>query len=195
LASDTRNDLLASIEQDTMRMTRFLGNIMDMTRLESGQIVPNLEPVDLRDAVEEALARVPSMWQVSVDLPDDLPPVWADAMLLEQVLVNILENATKYSPTGAQVRIAAAASTQSVRIGIADEGVGIPQSDLPHVFDSFYRAHRGDRTVPGTGLGLAIARGLTEAMGGTIVALSPRLEEEIGEMPGTEIVLTLKRAP
>ena len=89
------------------------------------------------------------------------------------MLVNLLENAAKYGPDGGLVRVSARAQGARVRVCVADEGRGIPAEDLPHVFDSFYRARREDRTVPGTGLGLAIARGLTEAMGGTIEARSP----------------------
>jgi two-component system sensor histidine kinase KdpD len=172
-------------------MTRFLSNIMDMTRLETGEIVPRLESVMLANLVDEALARVSGLGQVAIDLPTDLPAVCADPALLEQVLVNLLENAAKYGPDGGLVRISATASAGHLRISIADEGPGISAEDLPHVFDSFYRARRGDRVVPGTGLGLAIARGLTESMGGSIEARSPRPDLPRNGAPGTRVDLIL----
>jgi two-component system sensor histidine kinase KdpD len=191
LPAPARADLLASIEEDTVRMTRFLSNIMDMTRLETGEIVPRLESVMLANLVDEALARVSGLGQVAIDLPTDLPAVCADPALLEQVLVNLLENAAKYGPDGGLVRISATASAGHLRISIADEGPGISAEDLPHVFDSFYRARRGDRVVPGTGLGLAIARGLTESMGGSIEARSPRPDLPRNGAPGTRVDLIL----
>jgi two-component system sensor histidine kinase KdpD len=189
-----RADLLESIEEDTVRMTRFLTNIMDMTRLETGEVSPRLEAVGVRDLVELAASRVPGLAHVAIDIPDGLPAVSADPALLEQVLVNLLENAAKYAPDGGLVRVSARAEGMRVRVCVADEGRGISPEDLPHVFDSFYRARREDRTVPGTGLGLAIARGLTEAMGGTIEARSPRPDAPRDGAPGTVMEILLREA-
>jgi two-component system sensor histidine kinase KdpD len=212
LPAGARLDLLASIEQDTVRMTRFLANIMDMTRLETGEVAPRLEAVSLTDVLDLAMDRVPGLPHVALDMAPDLPPVRADPPLLEQVLVNVLENAAKYGPPGSLVRISAFVGRAAPRIGfrdpqeardgadqvhvaISDEGPGIPAGDLPRIFDSFYRARREDRTVPGTGLGLAIARGLTEAMGGTITARSPRPDAARDGAPGTMIELVFKALP
>jgi two-component system sensor histidine kinase KdpD len=189
-----RADLLASIEEDTVRMTRFLANIMDMTRLETGEIAPRLESVALADLADEAIGRVPGLGHVAMDVPPDLPALRADPALLEQVLVNVLENAAKYGPDGGLVRLSAHASRAGIHISVADEGPGIPPEDQPHVFDSFYRARRGDRVVPGTGLGLAIARGLVEAMGGSISARSPRPDMPRDGNPGTRIDIILPAA-
>ncbi len=193
LDDPTRRDLLAAIEEDTARMARFLGNVMDMTRLESGQITPRADPCILAHAVEGARARVPAAVIATADIPAALA-VTADPVLLEQVLVNVLDNAVRYAPPGSPLALRATAGGDTVSLTVADEGAGIPPAELELVFDSFYRARRGDRTAPGTGLGLAIARGLVEAMGGTINAASPRARTTTG-LPGTEITIRLPRAP
>jgi two-component system sensor histidine kinase KdpD len=174
LTPETRADLLAAIEDDTARMSRFLDNITDMTRLESGEIAPTLVRTDPEEIVEAALARLRHAAEIRIALPKDLPPVLADPALLEQVVFNILDNAVKYAPDTPHIRISASAQDGRVLLRIEDAGIGIAAEDLPHVFDSFYRARRGDRVAAGTGLGLAIARGLIEAMGGSIAAVSPR---------------------
>jgi two-component system sensor histidine kinase KdpD len=189
LDETTREDLLRSIEDDTERMTRFLSNIMEMTRLESGEITPRRLTVDLAEVVDAAIARTPGPPEVFVSLPPGQTTVAADPALLEQVLVNVLDNAVKYAPPGSPITISAEAAPLTTTLRIADQGFGIAENDLPHVFDSFYRALRGDRTAPGTGLGLAIARGLVDAMGGSIDAISPRPDGS----PGTVIVLRLPR--
>ena len=194
LPAATRADLLASIEEDTARMTRFLANIMDLTRLESGQVSPRLEPVDTAEVVEAAIARVPGAAHFAVSAPTPPPQALADPALLEQVLVNLLENAVKYAPAGSHAAIRLSEDARDIRIAVADEGVGIATTDLPHVFDSFRRATRGDAVAPGTGLGLAIARGLVEAMGGRIDAVSPRPDVPRDASPGTVVTLRLPKA-
>ncbi len=187
-------DLLASIVQDTERMTKFLANIMEMARVETGEISARRERLLLTDSIEAAIARLPAAMYAGINI---LPPasyVLADPTLLEQVLVNILDNATKYAPEGSRISVTAARAGANVVIKIADEGVGIPGADLPHVFDSFFRATRGDRVAPGTGLGLAIAKAFTEAMGGSISATSPRLDLPADGLPGTVISVTLPAA-
>ena len=194
LAPGTRTDLLTSIEEDTERMARFLANIMDLTRLESGQVQPRLAAVAVADIVEAAIARVPGAAFVSVSLPDPPPFVMADAALLEQALVNVLDNAMKYAPGGSLPTVRITKAAGKVTIAVADEGVGIRPDDLPHVFDSFYRARRGDSVAPGTGLGLAIARGLVEATGGEITAQSPRADRAADAAPGTVVTLRVPAA-
>jgi two-component system sensor histidine kinase KdpD len=191
----TRADLLRSVEDDTERMARFLANILDMTRLETGEITPRIVAVALPEVVEAAIARVPGTAHVGVDLPEDLPRAVADPTLLEQVLVNLLDNAVKYSPPGGLISVSGRLAGDRVSLSVTDEGIGIAPDDLPYVFDSFYRARRQDRVGPGTGLGLAIARGLMEAVGGTIEAQSPRPNAPADGAPGTVITLTLPVAP
>jgi two-component system sensor histidine kinase KdpD len=187
----TRDDLLRSIEDDVGRMARFLANILDMTRLETGEIAPRIGAVALAEVVEAAITRVPGTAHVGVNLSSDLPRAVADPALLEQVLVNLLDNAVKYSPAGGIISVSGRLVGDRVALSVVDEGIGIAPDDLPYVFDSFYRARRQDRVGPGTGLGLAIARGLMEAMGGTIEAQSPRPDAPADGAPGTMITLTL----
>ena len=118
----------------------------------------------------------------------------ADPALLEQVLVNVLDNAVKYAPEGSRISISGLRQGAKVVVNVADEGVGIPPDELGAVFDSFFRATRGDRVAPGTGLGLAIAKAFTEAMGGSIRAMSPRLDLPADGLPGTIISMELLAA-
>ncbi len=194
LTVETRSDLLAAIEDDTARMTRFLDNITDMTRLDSGEIVPMLAAVDVGEIVQDAYARLHQAADLDNDVPADLPAVMADPALLEQIIFNILDNAAKYARGRPRIHVHAELLDGRVRIAIADGGIGITAEDLPHVFDSFYRAHHGDRVAAGTGLGLAIARGLIEAMGGSVTATSPRPDLLPGEAPGTVVTLELPAA-
>jgi two-component system, OmpR family, sensor histidine kinase KdpD len=190
----TRIDLLASITQDTGRMTKFLSNIMEMARVETGEINARRDRLQLAEIVEAAVARIPGAMYTGVNIADDATHVLADSALLEQILVNILDNAVKYSPEGSRIAISARRSGSKIAISIADEGVGIPAEDLPNIFDSFFRATRGDRVAPGTGLGLAIAKAFTEAMGGSIRAQSPRPDLPADGAPGTVITVELPAA-
>ncbi len=190
----TRADLLASITQDTARMTKFLANIMDMARVEAGGLTVRQERVKLEEVVEAAIARVSGALYTRVNILPDAAYVQADPALLEQVIVNLLDNAVKYSPPDSHIRISAMREGNKLRIGVADSGVGIAPNELDAVFDSFFRASRGDRVAPGTGLGLAIAKAFTEAMGGTIKAQSPRTDLPADGMPGTIINVELPAA-
>jgi two-component system sensor histidine kinase KdpD len=190
----TRADLLASIAQNTGRMTKFLANIMEMARVETGEISAKRQRVALADVIEAAVARVAGAMYAGVNIAADAGFALADPALLEQVIVNILDNAVKYSPEGSRIAVTALRSGGHVVLKISDEGVGIPADDLPHVFDSFFRATRGDRVAPGTGLGLAIAKAFTEAMGGAIRAQSPRIDLPADGLPGTVIAIELPAA-
>ncbi len=165
--------LVATIQEEAERLNRFIGNLLDMTRLESGAIAPHAEAVDLADLVGSALrraAKVLSGRKIDLDFATDLPMLKVDAVLFEQVLFNLLDNAAKYTPAGSTVRVRAYQQAGTVKIEIADEGDGIPAKDLELIFDKFYRVHAADNKRAGTGLGLAICRGFVEAMGGTIAA-------------------------
>jgi two-component system sensor histidine kinase KdpD len=194
LDESTRADLLASIRQDTERMTKFLSNITEMARVETGEINPRRERVQLTEIIEAAIARVTGALYASVNVADAAQYVLADPALLEQIFVNILDNAAKYAPEGSRIAITGRRNLGHVVISVADEGVGIAAADLPHVFDSFFRATRGDRVAPGTGLGLAIAKAFCEAMGGSIRAQSPRLDLPADGAPGTVISVEIPAA-
>jgi two-component system, OmpR family, sensor histidine kinase KdpD len=194
LDAATRADLLASITQDTGRMTKFLANIMEMARVETGEINARKERLTLAEIIETAITRVPGAMYAGLNIADDAAHVIADPALLEQILVNILDNAVKYAPEGSRITVTARRHAGRIAISVADEGVGIPAADLPHVFDSFFRATRGDRVAPGTGLGLAIAKAFAEAMGGGIRATSPRLDLPADGAPGAIITVELPAA-
>ena len=166
-------DLLATIIDESERLNRFIANLLDMTKLESGAISPNVALHDLAEIVGSALrraGRILSRHRVELDLAADLPMVELDAVLFEQALFNLLDNAAKYAPAETTIRIQSWRSGDTVCLRVLDEGSGIPAGDLEHIFDKFYRAQKTDQVRAGTGLGLAISRGFVEAMHGTIVA-------------------------
>jgi two-component system sensor histidine kinase KdpD len=173
LDDSQKAELLGTIVDESERLNRFIANLLDMTKLESGAVTPNLALHDLGEIVGSALrrtARILAQHQVEVEIAKDLPMVALDAVLFEQVLFNLLDNAAKYAPAGTTVRIEGWRDQDSVRLQVMDEGEGIPPFELEHIFDKFYRAQKGDQVRAGTGLGLAISRGFVEAIGGTIVA-------------------------
>jgi two-component system sensor histidine kinase KdpD len=168
-----KRDLLATVIDESERLNRFIANLLDMTKLESGAIVPNSARHDVGEIVGSALRRAGKILlhhKVSLELSPDLPMLELDAVLFEQVLFNLLDNAAKYAPAGTTISIRGARQQGQVSLQIIDEGSGIPPAELESVFDKFYRAQKGDHVRPGTGLGLAISRGFVEAMRGTISA-------------------------
>jgi two-component system sensor histidine kinase KdpD len=132
LTGAVRGDLLASIVQDVGRMTRFLANITDMARIETGEIVARRETIDLTALIEAAVSRVPETFHAAVNLPGNARSVLADPALLEQVVVNLLENAIKYAPDGSAITIRSQRDSRMIAISVADEGIGIDAADLPH---------------------------------------------------------------
>ncbi len=166
----SRDVLLGTIKEEARRMNRFIGNLLDMVRLESGILKPKSEWCDVQDIVGVVLRATKETLQqhrVSVYIPPDLPPIKADFVLMEQVMVNLLENAAKYSPGNSEISISAQYADHAVRVTVADSGPPIPAPDRERVFDKFYRLH-SSRHVSGSGLGLSICKGIIEAQGGTI---------------------------
>ena len=193
LDEHTRTDLLDTVDQDVGRMVRFLSNITELTRLESGEIHARPVPLPLAEVADAAADAIHDTF-VSVSMSDPAPIALADPVLLERALGNVLENAIKYAPPHSRVQVRGTRSGAEVCLSVADEGVGIASDDLPHVFDSFFRARRGDKVAVGTGLGLAIARGFVEAMGGRIEAHSPRPDLPRDGAPGTIVTIHLPAA-
>jgi two-component system, OmpR family, sensor histidine kinase KdpD len=173
LTDSQKADLLATIVDESERLNRFIANLLDMTKLESGAVAANLALHDLGEIVGSALrraARILAQHKVEVEIATDLPMLQVDPVLFEQVLFNLLDNAAKYAPAGTTVRIRAWSQNNSVGLQVQDEGEGVPPGELEHIFDKFYRVHKTDTVRAGTGLGLAISRGFVEAMKGTITA-------------------------
>jgi two-component system, OmpR family, sensor histidine kinase KdpD len=173
LSDSEKVELLATIIDESERLNRFIANLLDMTKLESGAVAPKLAPHDLSEIIGSTLQRTAKILRhhsVQLDLGIDVPMVSLDAVLFEQVLFNLLDNAAKYAAAGTTIFIRTWRERDSVSLQIADEGDGIPQDDLEHIFDKFYRVQKTDQVRPGTGLGLAISRGFVEAMHGTIIA-------------------------
>jgi two-component system, OmpR family, sensor histidine kinase KdpD len=173
LSDQQKHDLLATVIDESERLNRFIANLLDMTKLESGAIVPNTALHDIGEIIGSALRRASKILErhkVQLDLAADLPMLQLDAVLFEQVLFNLLDNAAKYSPTGTTISIKSQRERGFVSLQVADEGEGIPPAELESVFDKFYRVQKGDHVRPGTGLGLAISRGFVEAMNGGISA-------------------------
>ncbi|MFN8482381.1 MAG: sensor histidine kinase KdpD [Anaerolineae bacterium] len=168
-----RRDLLETIQEEAARLNRFVGNLLDMTRLESGALELNRDWVEIADVVGAALGREASSLashRIDVDVAPNLPMLHLDFVLMEQVLVNLLDNAAKFSPPGTTIHLAARQSGKAVQVEVMDEGPGIPPEDLTRIFDKFHRVQGGDRRGAGTGLGLSICQGIVEAHGGGIEA-------------------------
>jgi two-component system, OmpR family, sensor histidine kinase KdpD len=173
LTDTEKADLLTTVIDESERLNRFIANLLDMTRLESGAVVPNTALHDLGEIVGSALRRASKILarhRIELELAAGLPMLELDAVLFEQALFNLLDNAAKYSPDGTTIRIRSWRDQDAVCLQVLDEGDGIPPADLEHIFDKFYRAEKGDRVRAGTGLGLAISRGFVEALQGQITA-------------------------
>ena len=186
----TRTEMLEFAEAETVRLSRFVDNLLHMTRIDAGGLRPTLEMLDVSDLVGSALTRSEKLLQrhrLCTDLPPDLPMIDVDFVLAEHVLVNLLDNAAKYSLPGSEIRVAARDANDHVIIDVQDEGPGIAAEDRDRIFQRFFRARAADHRPAGTGLGLAICKGFVEAMGGSIRAVNR------SDKPGARFTITLPK--
>ncbi|HVJ69066.1 MAG TPA: sensor histidine kinase KdpD, partial [Caulifigura sp.] len=171
LDNRSRHELVESIYDESDRMTRLVANLLDLTRLEAGAIEPHLELQPIEEVIGVVLERLHRQLKnhaVSTSIPADLPPVAIDGLLMQQVFVNLLENATRFAPAGTPIEIAAFVDHDALVIEIADRGPGIPPGQERRIFQKFYRLN--DRSGSGTGIGLAICRGVVELHRGQVLA-------------------------
>jgi two-component system sensor histidine kinase KdpD len=172
ISPQARFNLLETAREEAGRLNRLVGNLLNMTRIESGALRVGFESSDVQDLIGTALEQVKDRLhehRVSVEVQDELPLVPMDFVLMVQVLVNLLDNAVKYSPSGSSVEVVARTAGAFLEIEVRDRGAGIPPADLQRVFDKFYRVQQPAQ-VSGTGLGLSICKGIVEAHGGFIGA-------------------------
>ncbi len=169
--SGTQKALAGEIHEASDRLNRLVGNLLDMTRLESGHLKPHVDWCDVRDVINAAMKRCEKALadrEVAVTTPPELPLVKMDFVLMEQALSNLLLNASVHTPAGTPVQIIAMAENKLVTVSVADRGPGLPPDSLTRVFDKFYRAPGA--AAGGTGLGLSIVKGFVEVQGGQIHA-------------------------
>ncbi|KUO12447.1 sensor histidine kinase [Streptomyces sp. DSM 15324] len=186
-SEEDRAELLEGIEDGADRLDHLVGNLLDMSRLQTGTVTPIIREIDLDEVVPMALGGVPDPEEsVELDIPETLPMVAVDAGLLERSVANLVENAVKYSPDGEPVLVAASALSDRVEVRVVDRGPGVPDEAKERIFAPFQRHGDAPRGA-GVGLGLAVARGFAEAMGGTLNA-----EDTPGG--GLTMVLTLRAA-
>jgi two-component system sensor histidine kinase KdpD len=165
-----RNELLATADESLDRLARLVDNLLDMSRLQAGALSLFPRPVGVDEIVARSLDDLgPRSMKVLVDIPEALPEIKVDPAILERVVVNLTENALRYSPAGKPPLLAASALGDRVELRVVDRGPGIPEGDRDRMFVPFQRLGDTDNTT-GVGLGLALARGLTEAMDGTLSA-------------------------
>ncbi len=168
----TRKELLETAYEESDRLNRLVGNLLDMTRMEAGALRISRKPCELRDVLGASLEQLREEIgnrNIKIDIPRDFPEVCMDFSFMMKVFLNLIDNALKYSPQDAPIDIKAALIQDKIKIEIKDQGFGIPEGDLTRIFDKFYRVERPQQ-ITGTGLGLSICKGIVEAHNGEIVA-------------------------
>jgi two-component system sensor histidine kinase KdpD len=174
LEPDTARAAGIAIDLEAQRLDRLVREVLDMSRIEAGALRPDLEALDVAAVVEPAVDRLRPLIgdrPVTIDLPADLPPVRADAVLLDTLIGNLLENAGRYAPPPAPIAISGRVNGTRLRLAVEDGGPGVPGEALSRLFDKFYRVDRqGIGSRRGLGIGLSVVRGLVESMGGEVDA-------------------------
>jgi two-component system, OmpR family, sensor histidine kinase KdpD len=171
LSAADKRELLENVLEETERLNRYVQNLLDMTRLGYGAVTPQGDWRDVREIIgsaRRALKRSLEDRAVNVDVPSEHALIHTDAALLERILVNLLENAARYSPPGTRIDVDGRAYPSRYELTVSDRGPGIPRAERDKVFDLFTRARVSDRQNAGTGMGLSICRGFAEALGGTL---------------------------
>lgn len=175
LSADEHSELIDMIDGESVRLAKLVDDLLDLSKIQAGAVAPRPDWCDLSDVVATAVAHLPDTQPIELDLPLDLPLVQADAAQLERVFSNLLENAIKFSPAGAPVRVTGGAAGGRVTVRVTDRGRGIPAQQRTRVFEPFFRG-RTDRSPvaagAGSGLGLAIVKGFVEANGGRVLLQS-----------------------
>jgi two-component system sensor histidine kinase KdpD len=170
VSEGNKRDLLETIHEEAFRLNRLVANLLDMTRLESGALHVKKQWLPIEEVIGGALSRMESALKgraVHLRVPSDLPLVPVDDLLIEQVLVNLIENALKYTPAESAIEVSASATASELTVEVADRGPGVPPGDERRVFEKFQRLEiKGQQG--GVGLGLTICRGIVEAHGGRI---------------------------
>ncbi|MDX2073599.1 MAG: ATP-binding protein [Alphaproteobacteria bacterium] len=172
---DSREMVAGGLEE-AQKLNRFINNLVEISRLESGLEEIRKEPVVLRDILASSLKSLHPLigkQRFSIQAPQDFPILKVNSALMELVFLNLLENAIKYGPADGEVKVIASFDANGATIDIDDDGEGIPESEREAIFVKFYRSRHGDRKIAGTGLGLYICRGIVEAHGGSISAIDP----------------------
>jgi len=176
----TRADLLSSIQEEAERLNRFIRNILDMTRVDTGALKLReewIDPLEVIDNISERMQKRLGGRDLAVEAPAAVPAIFVDPLLLEQAIINVVENALVYTPQESNISIGAAYTDTSVSLWVEDEGPGVPAAELPYIFDKFHRLESTQNTQ-GAGLGLAISKGFVEAMHGEIRAISPAQRDQ-----------------
>jgi two-component system phosphate regulon sensor histidine kinase PhoR len=181
-------EFLGRMDAEVESLSHLVAEFLELSQLEAGQITLQPEPIDIRQHLVGVVGRMtPQAQQHAVDLrldvPVDLPPLWLDPRRLEQVLLNLLQNALAFTPAGGRITVRASQADAALHLAVQDTGAGIAAADVPHIFERFYRADQA-RSRPGAGLGLAIVRHLIELQGGQVAAAS-------GLGRGTTITISL----
>ncbi|BCA53595.1 putative Histidine kinase [Nitrospira sp. KM1] len=176
LQAPLRQELIHRIDEELDYLDRLVGNLLDMSRIEAGAMCRNREWHLLEELAEGAVRLVSARFNgrlLEINLDPDIPPLWVDGVEIQQVLVNLLDNAIKFSPPGASIALRSKRTSNYIEVSVANDGPGIPETELQKIFDRFYRVPaRGSSRIPGTGLGLAICKAIVESHGGEIAARS-----------------------
>jgi len=179
------------IQEATRRLNRLVGNLLNMTRLESGHVKPKLDWCDVADLVQVTLKEIERelvQHPLTIEVAPNLPLVRMDFVLMQQALTNLLLNAAVHTPPGTRVGVVARQESQNLLLRVADTGPGLPAEALPFIFDKFYRAPAAP--AGGTGLGLAIVKGFVEAQGGGV-----QVENQPGGGAAFTVLLPLSKPP